>query len=75
MDEARPAVKLEQAVNSEIVKRLKEKRYETEGLTPWLLYWYYCQNELANVRLALTAAGVGAEKAEVEKRLRVGYGS
>lgn len=74
MDEGRPTVLLEQAVNSEIVKRLKEKRYETEGLTPWLLYWHYCQSELANVRLALAAAAVGADKAEVEKRLRVGYG-
>ena len=55
------------------MRMLKEKRFETEGVTPSLLYANYKINELKNVRLVIAMKIAGADKEEIKKRLRECY--
>lgn len=53
--------------------KLKEKRFESEGITPLLLYCYYKLAEIKNARIVLAAKASGIGKEEIVRRLRSGY--
>ena len=63
----------EKAVEDFPMKKLKEKRFETEGVTPSLLYANYKINEIKNARLVIAMKLAGADKEEIKKRLRECY--
>lgn len=69
----RALVGFERMTESVFTERLKEKRFETEGLTPLLLYFNYKTNELKNVRVILALKLCGADKDSVRRRLRSNY--
>ena len=54
-------------------EKIKEKRFETEGVFPSLVYWSYVTNALKNARLVMAMLLVGADKEEIKKRLRECY--
>ena len=55
------------------MKKLKERRFETDGITPSLLYANYKINELKNVRVVMAMKMAGADKEEIRSRLRECY--
>ena len=53
--------------------KLKERRFESEGIAPLLLYCYYKLAEIKNARIVLAAKASGIGKEEIVRRLRSGY--
>ncbi|MBO4262279.1 MAG: V-type ATPase subunit [Clostridia bacterium] len=72
--EGGPLVAFEKQADDFAMKKLKEKRFESEGVTPFLLYANYKKNEIANVRIVLAMKNCGADKESIRRRLREGYG-
>ena len=68
-----PLVSFEREAESAYLKTLKEKKYETEGAIPFLLYAEYKRNELKNVRVVMAGMLCGASKEKIRGRLREGY--
>ncbi|MBR2617371.1 MAG: V-type ATPase subunit [Clostridia bacterium] len=71
--EQRPMVEFERYVEDFALKKLKERRFETEGLVPLLLFVQYKENEWKNVRIAIVGKLNGVEGDAVRKRLRECY--
>ena len=69
-----PLVEFEREAENFAMKKLKEKRFESEGITPLLLYSYYKINEIKNVRLVMAMKVCGADKDSIKRRLRDCYG-
>ena len=63
----------EREVESFALKKLKEKRFETDGLVPMLLFANYKINELKNVRLIMSMKLCGADADVIKGRLRECY--
>ena len=63
----------EKAADDLPMKKLKERRFETEGIVPSLLYAYYKINEIKNVRLVLAMKLAGADKEDIKARLKECY--
>lgn len=71
--EGKPLVAFERAAEGFSLKKLKEKRFETEGILPLLLYTLYKRSEMQNVRIILALKKCGAEKEKIRERLRECY--
>lgn len=69
-----PLVAYENAVDSAFLRSLYPERYSCEGDAPFLLYFGYKANDIANVRLILAGKLAGADKENIKARLRVSYG-
>ena len=69
----RSLVAFERAADSFSMKKLKERRYETEGTFPLLLYAFYKKAELANVRIVLVGKRGGVQNEQIKARLKEGY--
>lgn len=69
----RSLVAFERAADSFSMKKLKERRYETEGTFPLLLYAFYKKAELANVRIVLVGKRGGVPNEQIKARLKEGY--
>ena len=69
-----PLVKYENAVDSAFLRTLLPQRYSSEGVAPFLLYFGYKTNDIANVRVILAGKLAGADKESIKERLRVSYG-
>ena len=69
----KPLVEFERECESFTLKKLKERRFETEGLFPLLLYYNYKINELKNVRIVIVGKISGADKDVIRTRLRECY--
>ena len=63
----------ERAIENFAMKKLKEKRFETEGITPSLVFANYKINELKNARLVIALKLAGADKEGIKRRLRECY--
>ena len=68
-----PLIGFERLAEGAFLKTLKQRRYETEGAVPYLLYAYYKRNELTNVRVVMAGKLCGAERERIRGRLREGY--
>jgi len=66
-------INLERMANGYAMSMLKEKRFETDGLIPMLLYANYKTNEIKNVRLVMSMKLYGADAELIKRRLLVGY--
>ncbi len=73
-EEGKPLVFLERECDGYFLRKLKERRYETEGVLPILLYKAYKENEIKNVRIILAGLVSRVNKDEIKERLREGYG-
>lgn len=71
--EQKPMVEFERYVEDFALKKLKERRFETEGFVPLLLFVQYKENEWKNVRIAIVGKLNGVEGDAVRKRLRECY--
>ena len=71
--EGKPLVFFEREAEDFPMKMLKEKRFETEGVIPMLLYVYYKINEIKNVRLVMSMKLCGADKEIIKGRLKECY--
>ena len=69
----RTLVAFERAADSFSMKKLKERRYETEGTFPLLLFAFYKKAELANVRIVLVGKRGGVKNEQIKARLKEGY--
>ncbi len=69
----RSLVEFELIADDFAMKKLKEKRFESEGITPLLLYCNYKANEIKNVRIVISGKLGGADKEEIKRRLRECY--
>ena len=69
-----PLIAYENAVDSAFLRSLYPHRYDSEGVAPFLLYFGYRTNDIANVRIVLAAKLAGADKDSIKTRLRVSYG-
>lgn len=68
-----PLIGFEAAADGFALKELKKKKYETEGATPFVLYYLYKSAEIKNVRIILTGKRAGASAEDIKRRLRTGY--
>lgn len=68
-----PLVRFEAEADGFALKELKKKKYETEGATPFVLYYLYKSAEIKNVRIILTGKRAGASAEDIKRRLRTGY--
>lgn len=73
-EQNKPLVAYENAVDSEFLRSLLPQKYSCEGVEPFLLYFGYRANDIANVRVVLAAKLAGADKDSIKARLRVSYG-
>ena len=71
--EGKTLVEFELAADDFAMDRLKEKRFESEGITPLLLYANYKVNEIKNVRIVFAGKLSGASSDEIKRRLRSCY--
>ena len=55
------------------MRKLYDKRYATEGITPVLLYAAYKRAEIRNFRTVISGKLAGAEAEAIVGRLRDGY--
>lgn len=70
----KPMVAFERIADSALLSSLYPRRYESEGIVPFLLYYAYKTNEIANVRIILAGKTAGVDKEIIKERLRLGYG-
>ncbi len=68
-----PLIKFEAEADGFALKELKKRKYETEGATPFVLYYLYKSAELKNVRIILTGKRANASAEDIKRRLRTGY--
>lgn len=73
-EQQQPLIAYENAVDSAFLRSLYPHRYDSEGVAPFLLYFGYRTNDIANVRIVLAAKAAGADKESIKSRLRVSYG-
>lgn len=73
-DKHLPLVAYENAVDSAFLRSLLPMRYSSEGVAPFLLYYGYKTNDIANVRVLLAGKLAGADKDTIKARMRVSYG-
>lgn len=71
--EERSFVAFERQADSFSMKKMKERRYETEGTFPLLLYAFYKKAELANVRIVLVGKRGKVKNEQIKARLKEGY--
>ncbi len=71
--ENRSLVEFERLASGFAMRKLKEKRFESEGLVPLLLYCNYKSSEMRNVRIVMSGKLGGADKEEIKRRLRECY--
>ena len=69
-----PLVAYERAVDSAFLRSLLPERYSSEGVAPFLLYYGYKTNDIANVRVILAGKLARAERDSIRDRMRVSYG-
>ncbi|MBR1891500.1 MAG: V-type ATPase subunit [Clostridia bacterium] len=69
----RPLTRFERQADDFAMKKLKELRFETEGVIPSLLYFNYKTSEMKNVRIVMAMKLVGADKSAIIERLRECY--
>jgi vacuolar-type H+-ATPase subunit C/Vma6 len=69
-----PLIAYENAVDSAFLRSLYPERYSSEGVAPFLLYFGYVSNDIANVRVVLAGKLAKADKESIKARLRVCYG-
>lgn len=68
-----PLIGFEAKTDGFALGELKKKKYETEGATPFLLYYLYKSAEIANVRIILGGKRAKCSAEEIKRRLRTGY--
>lgn len=68
-----PLIGFEAKAEGFALGELKKKKYETEGATPFLLYYLYKSAEIANVRMILGGKRAKCSAEEIKRRLRTGY--
>ena len=66
-------VAFERDVDDFSAKKLKEKRFETEGVVPSLVYYFYKTSAIKNARLVMAMKLAGADKEMIKSRLRECY--
>ena len=62
-------VEFERRADSFATEQLKERRFETEGFVPLLVYVGYKLSEMKNVRLVMALKNCGADRESIIKRL------
>lgn len=67
-------VAFEKDASSWGLKSLESKRYESEGILPFVLYYLYKSAEIDNVRVLLAGKRAGADRDNIKARFKVGYG-
>ena len=72
--ENQPLVAFEREVASLPLAELLPDRYQSNGITPLVLYYEYKKAECNNVRIILTAKAQGTPNEEITRRLRLNYG-
>lgn len=68
-----PLIGFEAKAEGFALGELKKKKYETEGATPFLLYYLYKSAEITNVRMILGGKRAKCSAEEIKRRLRTGY--
>ncbi len=71
--EKKPLIAFERFAEDFALKKLKERRFITEGLVPLLLFVNYKENEWKNVRIVMVGKLNGVDGESVRKRLRECY--
>ena len=71
--ERKPLVSFEKESGNFAMKRLKEKRYETDGIIPLIVYANYKESEMKNVRVVLALKLAGADRETIRWRLKECY--
>lgn len=70
----RPLVVFERMADSALLLSLYPRRYDSEGPVPFLLYYAYKTNEIANVRIVMAGKMAGVDSDTIKERLRLSYG-
>ena len=70
----RPLIVFERMADSALLMSLYPHRYDSEGLVPFLLYYAYKTNEIANVRIVMAGKMAGVDGDVIKERLRLSYG-
>lgn len=68
-----PLIGFETKADGFALDELKKKKYETEGATPFLLYYLYKSAEIANVRVILGGKRAKCSAEEIKRRIKTGY--
>ncbi len=71
--EGRPLISSENELDSFLLKRLKEDRFDLDNEKEFLLYCLYKQNEIKNVNIIVVGLNSGLNKAQISERLRECY--
>lgn len=69
----KPLSDFERIADSYAMSLLKEKKYSSDGILPYMLYCYYKSSEIDNVRIILVGLINGIEASEIKGRLRESY--
>lgn len=67
-------VAFEKEAGSFGLRSLESKRYESEGILPFVLYFLYKSAEIDNVRVVMAGKRSGADRDNIKARLKIGYG-
>lgn len=68
-----PLVKFEAEADGFALRELKKRRYDTEGATPFILYYLYKSAEIKNARIIIAGKRAKASAEDIKRRLRTGY--
>lgn len=68
-----PLVKFEAEADGFALRELKKRRYDTEGATPFILYYLYKSAEIKNARIIVAGKRAKASAEDIKRRLRTGY--
>lgn len=68
-----PLVKFEAEADGFALCELKKRRYDTEGATPFILYYLYKSAEIKNARIIIAGKRAKASAEDIKRRLRTGY--
>ena len=68
-----PLVKFEAEADGFALRELKKRKYDTEGATPFLLYYLYKSAEIKNARIIVAGKRAKASAEDIKRRLRTGY--
>lgn len=68
-----PLIGFETKAEGFALGELKKKKYETEGATPFLLYYLYKSAEITNVRIILGGKRAKCSAEEIKRRIETGY--
>lgn len=68
-----PLVRFEAEADGFALRELKKRRYDTEGATPFILYYLYKSAEIKNARIIVAGKRAKASAEDIKRRLRTGY--